>query len=115
LYNVEKHSLNLKSVQYFLAICEEGSFTRAAIRCGVSQPSLSMAIKRLERNLGGALFHRAPHDVRLTELGRAVRPSFKAMQRCWDRAFGEVARLSYAARPTQRSGRNFQGATARSA
>jgi DNA-binding transcriptional LysR family regulator len=47
----------MHQVRYFLALCEELNFTRAARRCGVSQPSLTTAISALERDLDGALFH----------------------------------------------------------
>ena len=50
--------METNQVRYFLALCEEKNFTRAARRCGVSQPSVSNAIKRLEEELGGDLFHR---------------------------------------------------------
>jgi DNA-binding transcriptional LysR family regulator len=50
----------MHQVRYFLALCEELNFTRAARRCGISQPSLTTAIRALERELAGALFHRDP-------------------------------------------------------
>lgn len=66
--------MEMRQIQYFLALCEEGSFTRAAERCGVSQPSLSNAIKQLEAELGGPLFARSRKTSRLSALGRCVRP-----------------------------------------
>jgi DNA-binding transcriptional LysR family regulator len=69
--------VKLKEVQYFLAICEEGSFTRAAKSCGVAQPTLSMAIKRLERSLGGILFLRGTNDASLSKLGKALKGGFQ--------------------------------------
>jgi DNA-binding transcriptional LysR family regulator len=71
--------MKLKAVRYFLAICEQGTFTSAAKTCGVSQPSLSNAINRLERKLGGLLFHREANTVRLSKLGRTLRPSLKKL------------------------------------
>ena len=62
--------MEMHQIQYFLALIEESSFTRAAKRCGISQPSLSNGIQALERELGGALFHRKP-QIALTDLGRA--------------------------------------------
>jgi LysR family hydrogen peroxide-inducible transcriptional activator len=61
-------------VRYFLALCDEHNFTRAAKRCGVSQPSLTNAIKRLEQELGGPLFRRGRLSTQLTDLGIFVRP-----------------------------------------
>jgi LysR family transcriptional regulator, hydrogen peroxide-inducible genes activator len=63
----------MHQIRYFLALCEELSFTRAAKRSGVSQPSLTNAIGTLEEELGGALFSRRPL-VALTALGHAVHP-----------------------------------------
>jgi molybdenum-dependent DNA-binding transcriptional regulator ModE len=71
--------MEIHQVQYFLALCEERNFTRAAKRCGVSQPSLTNAIKRLEQTLGGPLFHRNRRNIELTELGRVVRPYLKQL------------------------------------
>jgi LysR family hydrogen peroxide-inducible transcriptional activator len=65
--------MQLQQVLYFLAVHQERSFTRAARRCRVSQPSLTNAIRRLEQDLGGALFKRKP-EVALTVLGHAVHP-----------------------------------------
>jgi len=65
--------MQMQHIRYFLALCEERSFTRAAKRCGVSQPSLTNAIMALEQELGGALFQRKPL-VALTVLGHAIHP-----------------------------------------
>ena len=65
--------MQMHQIRYFLALCEERNFTRAAKRCGVSQASLTNAIIGLEQELGGALFQRKPL-VSLTVLGDAVRP-----------------------------------------
>jgi hypothetical protein len=71
--------MQMNQVRYFLALCEERNFTRAAKRCGVSQPSLTNAIKRLEQTLGGPLFHRDRRNIELTELGRVVKPYLKQL------------------------------------
>jgi LysR family transcriptional regulator, hydrogen peroxide-inducible genes activator len=64
-------------VFYFVALCEEQSFTRAAKRCGVAQPSLTRAIQTLEGEFGAPLFERSRSNVRLTPLGLLVRPDFE--------------------------------------
>jgi LysR family hydrogen peroxide-inducible transcriptional activator len=71
--------MQMNQVRYYLALCEEQNFTRAAKRCGVSQPSLTNAIKRLERTLGGPLFHRDRRNIELTELGRVIEPYLKQL------------------------------------
>jgi DNA-binding transcriptional LysR family regulator len=66
--------MEMHQVRYFLAVCEELNFTRAAEKCHVAQPSLTRAVKQLEDELGGRLFHRDQSGTVLTELGRAMRP-----------------------------------------
>ncbi len=66
--------MQMHQVRYFLVLVEELNFTRSAARCNVAQPSLTRAIKSLEEELGGALFHRDPANIRLTELGKLVHP-----------------------------------------
>jgi DNA-binding transcriptional LysR family regulator len=63
--------VNLRQLHYFVAIADEGSFTRAAERLLVAQPSLSQQIKSLEQELGGPLLERLPKGVRLTAAGKA--------------------------------------------
>jgi LysR family hydrogen peroxide-inducible transcriptional activator len=82
--------MQMHQVRYFLALCEELNFTRAARRCGVSQPSLTTAISALERDLGGAMFHRKP-SIALTGRGRMVRPYLDEIARNADHA-RELAR-----------------------
>jgi DNA-binding transcriptional LysR family regulator len=66
--------MEMHQVRYFLALCEELNFTRAAERCNVAQPSLTRAIKQLEEELGGALFRRERANTHLSELGRTLKP-----------------------------------------
>jgi DNA-binding transcriptional LysR family regulator len=65
--------MQMHQIRYFLALCEERNFTRAARICSVSQPSLTNGVKALEHELGGDLFTRRPR-IDLTPLGSAVRP-----------------------------------------
>jgi DNA-binding transcriptional LysR family regulator len=66
--------MEMHQVRYFLAVTRTLSFTRAAEECNVAQPSLTRAIKKLEDELGGRLFHRERANTHLTELGRAMLP-----------------------------------------
>jgi len=68
--------VELAHIRYFVVLCQERNFTRAARRCGISQPSLSNAIKALESELGGKLFERS--DMSLTALGKSVLPQFES-------------------------------------
>jgi DNA-binding transcriptional LysR family regulator len=66
--------MEMHQVRYFIAAVRVLSFTRAAEQCHVSQPALTAALKKLEADLGGALFHREHNKLRLTELGRRMEP-----------------------------------------
>ena len=75
-----------RQMAYWLAIVEEGSFTRAAARMHVSQPSLSQQVRALEEELGGELLERLPRSVRLTSAGKAFLPHARAAVHSADRA-----------------------------
>lgn len=62
--------MNLKHAQYVLAVLREGSFTAAAKKMYVSQPSLSQTIKQLEANLGAPVFDREGEALTLTYAGQ---------------------------------------------
>jgi DNA-binding transcriptional LysR family regulator len=64
--------IDLTRLKYFLAVAEELHFKRAADRLHITPPPLSKQIKLLERELGGALFERDYHQVRLTPLGEKL-------------------------------------------
>jgi DNA-binding transcriptional LysR family regulator len=66
--------MEMHEIKYFLVLAEELNFTRAAERCNVSQPSITRAIKMLELELGGPLFHRERSNTHLSELGRMMKP-----------------------------------------
>ncbi|HEY0315663.1 MAG TPA: LysR family transcriptional regulator [Sphingomonas sp.] len=56
-------------LRYFLSVIDQGNFSRAAAACNVSQPTLSVGIAKLEREVGRPLFHRTNKRVELTEAG----------------------------------------------
>jgi LysR family transcriptional regulator, hydrogen peroxide-inducible genes activator len=66
--------MEMHQIRYFLAVAQELNFTRAAERCNVAQPSLTRAVKLLEEELGGPLFHRERSRTHLSELGNMVLP-----------------------------------------
>lgn len=63
------NSFDLRRLRYFVTVAELGSVTRAAAELHVAQPALSHQMRLLEEELGGELFARGPHGVKLTELG----------------------------------------------
>jgi DNA-binding transcriptional LysR family regulator len=70
--------MELRQLEYFVAVAEEANFTRGAERVRVAQPGVSAQIRRLERELGHPLFDRSARQVRLTDVGAAVLPYARA-------------------------------------
>jgi len=64
--------MNLSELRYVVALARERHFGRAADACCVSQPTLSVAVKKLEDELGVQLFERGSHEVRVTPTGERV-------------------------------------------
>jgi len=64
--------MTLTELRYLVALSEAGHFRKAADACNVSQPTLSIAIKKLEEELGISLFERARHKVSPTPIGERV-------------------------------------------
>jgi DNA-binding transcriptional LysR family regulator len=75
--------MELRQLRQFAVLAEERSFSAAAARLFMAQPALSVAIRKLEEELGTPLFVRGSRGVRLTPAGGAAR---KAAQRCLDAA-----------------------------
>ena len=84
--------VNLRQLEYFVAIAEHGSLTAAAEELLVSQPSLSQQIRSLERELGGALLERLPRGVRLTAAGQELLPEARSALMHAERARRSVRR-----------------------
>src|ERR1700733_14929507 len=70
--------MEIHQLQYFVAVAEEASFTRAAARVHVAQPGVSAQVRRLEAELGQQLLDRSGRSVTLTEVGAAVLPFARA-------------------------------------
>lgn len=66
--------MEMHQIRYVLAAARTLNFTKAAGECNVSQPALTKAVKGLEAELGGALFHRDGKRMRLSDFGRSLLP-----------------------------------------
>lgn len=91
--------MELRYLQYFVAVAEEGHITRAAERLGMQQPPLSQRMRALEQELGVQLLRRRPRGVELTEAGRALLADARAI----------LAHLDHAFAATRRTARGEQG------
>jgi len=67
--------MDLRALECFAAVADEGSFSRAADRLGIAQPSVSQQVGKLERELLTSLFERSSRGVSLTPSGRSLLPS----------------------------------------
>lgn len=89
--------MNLRQIDFVLALAEEGNFTRAAARCHTVQSAFSHQVARLEEEFGSRLFERSSRRVALTAAGRTfvahARQVQEATRRLWDEmaaATGEI-------------------------
>lgn len=78
-------------LRYYLAVVETGGFTKAADRCNVTQPTLSAGIRKLEAQLGAALFDRSSRRVQLTPAGTRFLNRAQAIMREYNLALKDFA------------------------
>jgi len=85
--------MDLRQLSYFVAVADDGQFTRAADRVSVAQPAVSMQIRRLEAELGETLFHRGRRAVTLTAAGEALLPHARDALAAAERGRDTIASL----------------------
>jgi DNA-binding transcriptional LysR family regulator len=85
--------MQLKQLEEFIAVVQAGSVRSAARKLGVTQPSLTKAIQRLEEDVGSPLFVRTGQGVSLTEFGNVLLPHAEAIQAELQRANEELGHL----------------------
>lgn len=83
--------MEINQLRYVCAIADTGSFSRAAERCDVAQPSLSQQVLKLEEDLGARLFDRLGRSIRITEAGRAFLPHARSILHQMETARSSVA------------------------
>jgi DNA-binding transcriptional LysR family regulator len=86
-------SMDLLHLEHFLAVVDEGTFTRAAERVNRTQPAISQSVRRLEEEVGAPLFARDVHEVTLTEAGRLLAESARRLLAMRDTALRQVSEL----------------------
>jgi DNA-binding transcriptional LysR family regulator len=83
--------VEVRQIEYFVAVAEVLNFGRAAEQLGVGQPGVSQQIARLERELGVLLFDRSARAIRLTEAGQRFLPEARAVLTALERARSAAA------------------------
>jgi LysR family hydrogen peroxide-inducible transcriptional activator len=83
--------MNLRDLKYIIAVAETRHFGKAAERCSVSQPTLSGQIKKLEEELGVAIFERTNRSVEITPVGQDIVAHARQMMEQAD-AIGQLAK-----------------------
>ncbi|MBO4917758.1 MAG: LysR family transcriptional regulator [Bacteroidales bacterium] len=84
-------------INVFMAVCEEGSFTKAAKRLGISQPAVSQNISEIEKGVGARLFDRNRNALAITEEGKLFK-EFASQILYWYKTASESFRSSSAER-----------------
>jgi len=85
--------VSIKNIQAFVELAKCQSFAEAAQKRHISQPALSSAIKKMELQLGGALFSRSTRSVKLTPEGMSFLPVAKRLLDDWENAIYDVKQL----------------------
>lgn len=85
--------VTIKNLQAFVELAKCQSFAEAAEKRHISQPALSSAIKKMEQQLGGALFSRSTRSVKLTPEGASFLPVARRLLDDWENAVGDVKQL----------------------
>src|SRR6185295_5812533 len=85
--------MDLLHLEHFLAVVDEGTFTRAAERMNRTQPAVSQSIRRLEEEIGAPLFARDVHEITLTEAGRVLAEYARKLLNMRDDALRQMSEL----------------------
>lgn len=85
--------MDIKQLEYFVEVCRYMSFTKAAASQYISQQGMSKSIKRLEEELGVAMFQRSSSSLQLTDYAQCFLPYAKEMVRNWHVSINELNML----------------------
>ena len=96
--------MNIKQLQYFIAIVESGTISAAAIKLGICQPPLSAQLKLLEEEMGCQLLHRGARKVTLTEAGKVLYGKAKSIVTLADDTIEELSNFAGSRKKTLRMG-----------
>lgn len=85
-------NISLKQLRAFVTLARCSSFAEACELLHLSQPALSVTIRNMEDEVGGALFNRSTRSLKLSAEGREFLPTAKRLLADWDRAFDDLGR-----------------------
>ncbi|SFI40943.1 MULTISPECIES: LysR family transcriptional regulator [unclassified Bacillus (in: firmicutes)] len=85
--------MELRHLEYFIQVCNNGSFTKAAEVLGISQPTLSQQIRVLEGEIDTPLFHRVGRGIKITEAGKLLLDKGKFIMQLFDEVHNEIFEL----------------------
>ena len=86
--------MDLRHLRYFVAVADQGNFTRAAEQLGIAQPPLSQQIRMFDEELGVSLFHRLTQGVRVTDIGAVLLEQARTMLKLQDQFMAPAAGLA---------------------
>ncbi|MBX3662838.1 MAG: LysR family transcriptional regulator [Burkholderiales bacterium] len=86
--------MSFRDIEYFAVLAEHGHVGRAAEALGLSQPALSMSLRRLERSMNTKLCRRTPKGIELTDVGRALLAQVRRLRQAHEDVMREVEDLS---------------------
>ena len=98
--------MEFSQLEFFVTVVEEGSFSKAALRVYRTQPAVSIAVRRLEEEIGSPLFERSQKTPTLTEVGELVYDCAKRILSLRDQTFDVVGELKSLKRGRVRIGAN---------
>src|SRR6201987_4751655 len=96
------HDVELRHLRYFVAAADAGTFTHAAERMYIAQPTLSQQIRRLEEMVGTPLLQRRREGVRLTEAGTVLLEESRAVLSLIERGVSRTRQAAGLGRPRLR-------------
>src|SRR6266536_2661420 len=94
--------MELRHLRYFVAVADAGTFTHAAEKMFIAQPTLSQQIRRLEEMVGTPLLHRRREGVRLTAAGTVLLESARDVLSAVDHAVSQTRQAAGLGRPRLR-------------
>src|SRR5262249_19640089 len=97
------HGVELRHLRYFVAVADAGTFTHAAERMYIAQPTLSQQIRRLEEMVGTPLLRRKREGVRLTEAGAVLLEESRAGLSLIDHGLSRARQAAGLGQPQLRS------------